>query len=208
MEFLDLYAIHEELAKDNCLSVHPSRWLYSGRRLGYDVFDIFADEDEAVQVGAQMITHYKGLRNAGLDAKTRHKRGHYLATSTVAERYRRSGAKRVDRECALRDLLAVNEPEAMIEAHTRVGKIDLLLPDAVVEVKHIAGWKVALGQVLAYAFHHPGKAKVLHLFGDIDRPDLTDQVQVCREFGVVIRYQRIREDADGFLRLDAVLAYD
>jgi hypothetical protein len=208
MDLLDLYAIHEDLAKHNCLSVHPSRWLYSGRRLGYDVFDMFAGVDEAVRVGSQMITHYKGLRNAGLDSKIRHKHGHYLATSTVAERYRRSAAKRVDRECAVRDLLATQEPEAMIEVRTPVGKIDLLLPDAVIEVKNVVGWKVALGQVLAYGVHHRGKAKVLHLFGRIDHPDLKDQVQVCREFGVLIRYQRVRKDADGFLKLDAVQAYD
>ena len=182
----------------------PVPWLYAGRHFGFGVFDIFAKEEEAVRVGSKTITHFRGLRAAGLDAKVRQKHGYYFATASVADRYYRSSAGRVGRaghECAVRDMLAVQEHGAEVEVSTPVGRIDLLLPSAVVEVKYASGWKDALGQVLSYSCYHPDKAKVIHLIGKVDHPDLSEHVRVCNTYGVVLRYQSLHNSMDGLKRL-------
>lgn len=205
MKFVDRYEIHEQKAKERLLTVHPSRWLYFGRHLGLGVFNILTDEEEAVQVGAHTITRFRGLGEVDLGSRHRRKHGYYFATAAVAERYRRSSGDGAGAECAVRDMLAVCQHEAEIEVSTPVGRIDLLLSNAVVEVKRASGWKEALGQVQAYSYYYPEKAKVIHLLGEIDHPELTEHVRICNSYGVVLRYQCLQRDADGSQRLGSLL---
>ena len=191
MPLVDLYAIHEEKAKDGLLTVHPSRWLYAGRH-GGGVFDIFASEPEAVQIGSSVITHFKGLAGANLDDKIRHKHGYYLASLGVAERYRFHVYDRTGPEGAVRDMLAINLSESRIEVQTPVGRIDLLCQREIVEVKRWVYWKDALGQVLAYSCYHPTHAKVIHLIGNTPPPaSLAEVARICTSHYVVLRYQSL-----------------
>jgi len=205
MQFVDLYQIHERRAEDGLLTVHPSRWLYAGRK-GGGVFDIFTSEDEAVQVGSRIITHFKGLAAVGFGGRYRQRHGYYFANAPVAERYCQLSVSSAGSECAVRDMLALQDTNAEIEVNTPVGRVDLLLPGAIVEVKTVAGWKDALGQVLAYSWYYPGRNKVIHLIGNMDHPDLTEPIRICNHYGVVLRYQCIlQSDASEPPRLGTLL---
>ncbi|MDR8727417.1 hypothetical protein [Burkholderia pseudomultivorans] len=190
---IDLYAVHEEKALDGLLTIHPSRWLYAGRHLGHSaVFDLRSREDQVVRVGNQVIRHFRQLRDAGLDSKTRHKRGYYYATPAVAKRYFEYVPQGRMLECAVRDMLSLSNPDGYAEVHTPAGFVDLLLPSAVVEVKSFIRWKHALGQVLAYSTYYPHHARVIHLYVHGDRkPRLDPQLRVCSQFDVQIKYQNL-----------------
>jgi hypothetical protein len=52
-----------------------------------------------------------------------------------------------------------------VEVITPVGRIDLLTPTAVVEIKDVRQWKSALGQILVYHNYYPSHEMILVLFG-------------------------------------------
>ena len=52
-----------------------------------------------------------------------------------------------------------------VEVITPVGRIDLLTPTAVVEIKDVRQWKAALGQILVYHNYYPSHEMILVLFG-------------------------------------------
>lgn len=190
---IDLYAIHEQKASDGILTIHPARWLYAGRQFGQGgVFDLLSQGTQEIRVGDHLVEHFRQLRDAGLDSKVRHKHGYYFATSEIAERYLKYVPRNRGLECAVRDVLSVRNPAGQTEVHTRVGYIDLLLPTAVVEVKSLANWKHALGQVLAYSSYYPNRRKVIHLYTPgVGRPELTEQLKICATFNVDITCQNL-----------------
>ncbi|WP_175780004.1 hypothetical protein [Burkholderia anthina] len=193
MNMIDLYAIHEQKAREGLLTIHPSRWLYAGRQLVRgDVFGFLSHEKQQIRVGDQLIEHFWQLRDADLNSKLRYKHDYYLATSAIADRYLKHVPRDRGLECAVRDVLSVRNPAGQAEVHTRVGYVDLLLPTAVIEVKRFAKWKHALGQVLAYASYYPGRRKIIHLYiHGAQRPVLTEQLKICAEFDVDITYQNL-----------------
>jgi hypothetical protein len=190
MQLVDLYEIHEQKAKDGLLSVHPARWLYAGR-IGGGVFDIFAREEEAIQVGPRLIKHFNELSEVGLGGKAREKHGYYFASSTVAQRYYRCSFGRTGPECAARDMLALLEPDAMVEVSTPVGRIDLLLPTVIVEVKAVARWKEALGQVLSYSHFYPERDRIVHLIGPQNSFSATEPARICGHYNVTLCWQSL-----------------
>lgn len=190
---IDLYAIHEKKAGNGLLSIHPSRWLCAGRQLGRGgVFDLLSREKQVIRVGDQLVEHFRQLCDVGLDSKVRHKHGYYFATAAVADRYFKHVPDGGARECAVRDVLAVAEPDGHVEVHTPVGFIDFLLPTAIVEVKEVNRWKHAVGQVLAYSIYYPGRTKIIHLYGSHDQiPNAKERLRVCAQFGIGVRYQSL-----------------
>ncbi|WP_141684887.1 hypothetical protein [Burkholderia stabilis] len=193
MNMIDLYAIHEEKARDGLLTIHPSRWLYVGRQLGRGgVFDLLSHGTQEIRIGDQLVEHFRQLRDVGLNSKVRHKHGYYFATSEIADRYLKYVPRDRGLECAVRDVLSVRNPAGQAEVHTRVGYVDLLLPTAVIEVKSFVKWKHALGQVLAYSSYYPDRRKIIHLYiPGAQRPELAEQLKICAEFGVDITYQNL-----------------
>lgn len=190
---IDLYSIHEKKSQEGLLTIHPSRWLYSGRQLGRGgVFDLLSRGVQAIRVGDQMVEHFRQLCDVGLASKIRHKRDYYFATSEIAERYFEHVPRDRGIECAVRDMLSVWNPAGQHEVHTPVGYIDLLLPAAIVEVKSFAKWKHALGQVLAYSSYYSDRNKIIHLYvPGAQRPELREQRRVCAQFNVEIVYQNV-----------------
>ncbi|HDR9810395.1 hypothetical protein [Burkholderia cenocepacia] len=193
MDMIDLYAIHEQKAREGLLTIHPSRWLYTGRQLGLGgVFEFLSQGKQEIRIGDQLIQHFSQLRNAGLNSKVRHKHGYYFATPEIAERYLKYVPRDRGLECAVRDVLSVRNPAGQAEVHTLVGYVDLLLPTAVIEVKSFVKWKHALGQVLAYSNYYPDRRKVIHLYiPGAQRPQLAEQLKICTEFNVEITYQNL-----------------
>ncbi|WP_157979240.1 hypothetical protein [Rhodoferax ferrireducens] len=192
-----MYAVHEKKAHAGLLTIHPSRWLYAGRNLG-GVFEILSDDHQAVQVGNERAEHFKQLAGMRLDSKFRQRHGHYLATPAVADRYFKYVPKGRTLECAVRDMLALEEPDSRVEVHTPVGFIDLLCPASIVEVKSISKWKQALGQLLAYSAYYPDHSKSLHLYGsDTNTQNLDEQMFICRQLNVSLKHQCILSSDHG-----------
>ncbi|WP_155294516.1 MULTISPECIES: hypothetical protein [Burkholderia] len=193
MDMIDLYAIHEQKAREGLLTIHPSRWLYTGRQLGRGgVFELLSRGKQEIRIGDQLIERFGQLHDAGLNSKVRHKHDYYFATPEIADRYRKYVPRDRGLECAVRDVLSVRNPTAQAEVHTRVGYVDLLLPTAVIEVKSFVKWKHALGQVLAYSSYYPDRRKVIHLYiPGAHRPELVEQLKICTEFNVDITYQNL-----------------
>lgn len=191
MPSIDLYTLHEKKAQAGLLTIHPSRWLYQGRRLG-GVFDILSNEHQMVQVGEQRADHFKQLAAMRLQGQLRQGRGHYLATPAVADRYFRYVPRGAALECAVRDMMALEDRDSRIEVHTPVGLIDLLSADSIFEVKNISKWKHGFGQLLAYGTYCPKHLKVLRLYGsDMDIKSHSARLLVCEQMKVRLQYQAI-----------------
>nr|AEX63341.1 putative KilA-N domain-containing protein [Moumouvirus Monve] len=47
-----------------------------------------------------------------------------------------------------------------VEVKTKIGKIDLLTKDTIIEIKDYDDWKHGLGQLLSYSFFYPNKKNV------------------------------------------------
>jgi hypothetical protein len=98
-------------------------------------------------------------------------------------------AKRTNREFEVRDKIAMltnGEKEVWCAA----GRIDVLTQNMIVEVKKIALWKAAIGQVLSYHVYYPRHEMVIHLFGkkqDWDRLHQTIE-HVCNKLAINVEY--------------------
>jgi hypothetical protein len=64
-----------------------------------------------------------------------------------------------------------------MEAFTVVGRIDLVTDTEVIEIKQIAQWKDAFGEVLAKGQFFPKHHKRIHLFGESDK--LMEKIVPC-----------------------------
>lgn len=72
---------------------------------------------------------------------------------------------------------------------TPVGKIDVLTPEEVIEVKSSANWKAAIGQVLAYQAFFPDRRARIHLFGrKLPERHLQVCVRLCRRLHIKITF--------------------
>lgn len=72
-----------------------------------------------------------------------------------------------------------------VEVATKVGFIDLLTNNEIIEIKEGRCWKHAVGQVLMYAVEYPDKKKRIHLFGSI--PD--DPIEeYCSLYDIAVSY--------------------
>jgi len=74
---------------------------------------------------------------------------------------------KVYRERVIRDKLALLY-NGEVEVETKFGKIDVLTPTMIIEVKTARSWKHALGQILAYSEEYKSHKKVICLF-DLDK---------------------------------------
>ena len=75
------------------------------------------------------------------------------------------------------------------EVNTPVGRIDLLTDSEIIEVKHVADWKSAMGQVLAYASFYPQHTKRIHLFGE--EAPATDAIAICSQLGITVTFEGV-----------------
>lgn len=84
----------------------------------------------------------------------------------------------------------------LAEVPTAVGRIDLLTYTEVIEVKHIRGWKAALGQVLAYSSLYPEHGKRIHLFykeDDLPKKPYREEIEViCSALNVTVTFEEVQ----------------
>jgi hypothetical protein len=91
---------------------------------------------------------------------------------------------KVYRERVIRDKLALLY-NGEVEVETKFGKIDVLTPTMIIEVKTARSWKHALGQILAYSEEYKSHKKVICLF-DLDKCmySVKDIREVYSKYGV------------------------
>jgi hypothetical protein len=77
-----------------------------------------------------------------------------------------------------------------MEAFTVVGRIDLVTDTEVIEIKQIAQWKDALGEVMAKGQCFPEHHKRIHLFGESDKL-LEKIVAACSVLEVLVTFESI-----------------
>jgi hypothetical protein len=63
--------------------------------------------------------------------------------------------------------------EVIVRDENKLGRIDLLTADELIEVKHIKNWSAAIQQIQQYSKHYPDRKLRVHLFGlnDISSPN-------------------------------------
>lgn len=82
----------------------------------------------------------------------------------------------------MRDRLAQSIPGSQTEVATPWGRIDILTPTEVIEVKRASQWKQAIGQVKIYSQAYPHRQPRIHLFGTIQQKTLIQKA--CRNQGI------------------------
>lgn len=76
-------------------------------------------------------------------------------------------SKTSQKERAIRDRLAAQIPGSQIEVPTSSGRIDILTPSKVIEVKNVRQYKHAIGQVVSYSHYYPKHERCVYLFGKV-----------------------------------------
>lgn len=76
-----------------------------------------------------------------------------------------------------------------IEVETVAGKIDILTPTQLIEVKRVKSWKDALGQVLAYGVFYPSHIKRIHLYGETQEAYLKMIKEVAEKYHVIVTWE-------------------
>jgi hypothetical protein len=83
------------------------------------------------------------------------------------------------KERAIRDSLAAQIPGSQIEVPTASGRIDILTPSQVIEVKNVRRYKHAIGQVVSYSHYYPEHERCVYLFGKVSAKQQKLIVQEC-----------------------------
>jgi hypothetical protein len=77
-----------------------------------------------------------------------------------------------------------------IEVYTPAGRIDLVTETEVIEIKKIASWKDAFGEVVIKGRSFPTHSKRIHLFGESDKL-LSTIVSHCEVLDVAVTFEQI-----------------
>jgi len=80
-----------------------------------------------------------------------------------------------------------------VEVDTPAGKIDLLTPSEVIEVKALKSWKTAIGQVIVYGRYYPHHQKRIHLFGKAGYSVLEVIDEHCGRLGITLTLEFVKE---------------
>lgn len=72
------------------------------------------------------------------------------------------------------------------------GRIDILTPTEVIEVKRVPQWKAALGQVLVYGGAYRDRRLRIHLIGELTQSKLALIQQECQRHQVRVTWEPLR----------------
>ncbi|MGB3405603.1 MAG: hypothetical protein WBA77_23175 [Microcoleaceae cyanobacterium] len=97
-------------------------------------------------------------------------------------RYPQSKISQTER--TIRDRLAVQLPGSQTEVPTLTGRIDILTPSQIIEVKTVRQYKHAIGQVISYSHYYPNHEKCIYLFGKVSKQQRQLIVEECKNVKV------------------------
>ena len=83
-----------------------------------------------------------------------------------------------------------NQLNGICEVSTKLGVIDILTDDKIIEIKDIKSWKSALGQILVYSEIYPDHKKCIHLFGIKNNKNLLEEIKkMYLKYDVELTYE-------------------
>jgi len=87
--------------------------------------------------------------------------------------------------------------EEKVESQVTIksGRIDILTPDEIIEVKNVRSWKKAIGQLFVYSKYFPEKHLRIHLFGKSNAIILEKIIKSCHYLKISVTHH----NADKFL---------
>ena len=80
-----------------------------------------------------------------------------------------------------------------IEVQTPSGRVDILTPFLLIEIKETRHWKHGVGQLLAYKQHYPNHQLVLYLFGEAGGNTISQVAPLCKQQGIYLTIQFHKE---------------
>lgn len=90
------------------------------------------------------------------------------------------------RESQVRDQLVL-QVGGQIEVAVPIGRIDILTPHSVIEVKKGRHWMHGIGQLQAYGQYFPDRKKILQLFGNLPVQSNIDVIRTtCASVGIEV----------------------
>ncbi len=105
-------------------------------------------------------------------------------------RYPKSRTSAKQTEKIVRDRLASTIPGSQTEVSTPSGRIDILTPTEVIEVKSVRQYKHAIGQVISYSCYHPERDRRIHLFGKVSAKHRQSIVRECRAEKIEVTFEK------------------
>ncbi len=103
-------------------------------------------------------------------------------------RYPKTQNKKRQTEKVVRDRLAATIPGSQIEVATESGRIDILTPSEVIEVKQVRRYKHAMGQVTSYGYYYPQHIRRIHLYGKVSSKQRQLIIQECRNAQITVTF--------------------
>lgn len=92
-------------------------------------------------------------------------------------------------EKVIRDRLASTISNSQIEVVTKSGRIDILTPLEIIEVKQVRKYKHAMGQVISYGCYYPQHKRRIHLYGKVSLKQRKLISQECLISGIVVTFE-------------------
>lgn len=97
--------------------------------------------------------------------------------------------KKRQTEKVVRDRLASSIPNSQTEVPTKSGRIDILTPSEIIEVKQVRRYKHAIGQVTSYGHYYPKHRRRVHLYGKVSVKQQALINQECRTACVLATFE-------------------
>lgn len=96
-------------------------------------------------------------------------------------------------EAKIRNRLALTL-QGVREVGCAAGRIDVLTPLELIEVKKIKHWKAAIGQVLVYSAYYPQHKKRIHLYGVAHSSLVTIIKTHCDRLNIRVTFENVAEE--------------
>lgn len=104
-------------------------------------------------------------------------------------RYPKASHKKRQTEKVVRDRLASSIAGSKIEVSTESGRIDILTPSEVIEVKQVRRYKHAIGQVTSYSYYYPQHTRRIHLYGKVSPKQRQLIVNECGAVSISVTFE-------------------
>lgn len=104
-------------------------------------------------------------------------------------RYPKNESKKRQTEKVVRDRLATALPNSKTEVVTDSGRIDILTPTEVIEVKQVRRYKHAMGQVISYGYYYPRHSKRIHLYGQVSSKQRKLIIRECQASQIKVTFE-------------------
>ena len=98
-------------------------------------------------------------------------------------------AKKRQTEKVVRDRLASTISNSQIEVVTKSGRIDILTPLEIIEVKQVRKYKHAMGQILSYSYYYPKHQRRIHLYGKASLKQRNLIIQECWAANIIVTFE-------------------